>query len=350
MSEARQLFMEVSLAAQKQSFSEVEALNTFRGPQGPRGEPGGIDNLVINGKESVPVDGKNTINLTPADLGALGKNETAANANALNGKDAKFYSRPRNLLDNSDFEIAQAGYGGYHGAVIYAADRWMQNDSTVRTYEKVTHNGHGALKCASATRIQQKLYLVEGQTYTGAFYINDKLYLHSFTANGGSSGSGEIWINKQSDGTYMFIISGIPAGGVVSEPVLYPGSYTTDNLPPYVPKGYAAEMAECQRYYIQFRQAYFPVAIHNTSIRRFIISIPLDMPMINTSTKATATIVSPPVTLRAGGTTYNLADLEVSEVLIYDGSYHIIISTSTQIPNAYAGFVGLSTYAISKDL
>lgn len=40
MSEARQLFMEVSLAAQKQSFSEVEALNTFRGPQGPKGDKG----------------------------------------------------------------------------------------------------------------------------------------------------------------------------------------------------------------------------------------------------------------------------------------------------------------------
>lgn len=39
MSEARQLFMEVSLAAQKQSFSEVEAINTFRGP---KGEQGGI--------------------------------------------------------------------------------------------------------------------------------------------------------------------------------------------------------------------------------------------------------------------------------------------------------------------
>lgn len=92
MSEARQLFMEVSLAAQKQSFSEVEALNTFRGPQGPKGDPGSIDNLVINGKESVQVDGKNTINLTPEDVGALPSDGTAVNANALNGKDADEYA------------------------------------------------------------------------------------------------------------------------------------------------------------------------------------------------------------------------------------------------------------------
>lgn len=156
---------------------------------------------------------------------------------------------PTNLLDNPDFAVAQAGYGGYHGSMIYAADRWGQNDSTVRTYEKVTRNGHGALKCNAATRIQQKLFLVDGQAYTGSFYINDKLCLHTFTANGGSYGNNEILINYQSDGTYMFVITNIPDGGVVSEPVLYPGSYTAKTLPPYVPKGYAAELAECLRYY-----------------------------------------------------------------------------------------------------
>lgn len=30
---------------------------------------------------------------------------------------------------------------------------------------------------------------------------------------------------------------------------LYEGSYTADTLPPYQPKGYAAELAECKRYY-----------------------------------------------------------------------------------------------------
>ena len=30
-----------------------------------------------------------------------------------------------NLLINSNFRIAQAGYGGMHGSYKYAADRWM---------------------------------------------------------------------------------------------------------------------------------------------------------------------------------------------------------------------------------
>ena len=33
---------------------------------------------------------------------------------------------------------------------------------------------------------------------------------------------------------------------------LYEGSYTADTLPPYVPKGYASEFAECRRYYKRF--------------------------------------------------------------------------------------------------
>ena len=37
---------------------------------------------------------------------------------------------------------------------------------------------------------------------------------------------------------------------------LYEGSYTADTLPPYVPKGYAAEFAECRRYYKRFTAPY----------------------------------------------------------------------------------------------
>ena len=156
---------------------------------------------------------------------------------------------PGNLLDNSDFLVAQAGYGGKHGNVIYAADRWAQDDTTGRTYSSVAKDGHRALKCSTATRIQQKLVLLSGEAYTAACYVDDTLYIVSFTASGGAYGSGTLQVNCQSDGTYMFIVADIPAGGIVSEPVLYRGSYTSDSLPPYEPKGYAAELAECQRYF-----------------------------------------------------------------------------------------------------
>lgn len=212
----------------------------------PRGDTGEIGALKINGKTP---DASGAVTLGAGDVGALAAGATAVNSAKLGGKAPEYYIQPRNLLDNSDFEIAQAGYGGKHGSKVYAADRWMQNDTTERTYTYTTKNGHGALKCSTATRIQQNLHLVDGQDYTAAFYINNTLYVLNFTANGADNGSGAIWVNKQSDGTYMFIVSSIPAGGIVSEPVLYIGTYTADTLPPYVPKGYTAELAECSRWY-----------------------------------------------------------------------------------------------------
>lgn len=212
----------------------------------PRGDTGNIGALKINGKAP---DASGAVTLEAGDVGALAEGETAVDSAKLGGKAPEYYLQPKNLLDNSDFEIAQAGYGRKHGSKVYAADRWMQNDTTERTYTYTTKNGHGALKCSTATRIQQKLHLVDGQDYTAAFYINNTLYVLNFTANGADNGSGAIWVNKQSDGTYMFIVSSIPAGGIVSEPVLYIGTYTADTLPPYVPKGYARELAECQQRY-----------------------------------------------------------------------------------------------------
>ena len=40
MSEARQVVMKVSLAAQRQSVDAMQALSSFKGPKGDKGEPG----------------------------------------------------------------------------------------------------------------------------------------------------------------------------------------------------------------------------------------------------------------------------------------------------------------------
>lgn len=303
MSEARQLFMEVSLAAQKQSFSEVEALNTFRGPQGPRGEPGGIDNLVINGKEAVPVDGKNTINLTAADVYALPSGGTAVNANALNGKSAdeyilktdtaadsaklggkapEYYLQPRNLLDNSWWEVLkeivnQRGQTSFTGASgintgYIAIDRWLFY-GTGTTFN-IADGGieavnDGSATCGSAQRLTSGIIEV-GKTYTlackakvtGTCYLS---YGISSTANTASSDALEtetdtvhvftFTAGTSTDGQYNFRIRSTAEAATIKVGwmALYEGEYTANNLPPYVPKGYAAELAECQRYYYQIK-------------------------------------------------------------------------------------------------
>ena len=206
----------------------------------PRGDVGNIGALTINGKAP---DDSGSVTLKAADVGALATGGTAVNASKLGGVDAsdyalktdtapdssklggkapEYYIQPRNLLDNSDFTnlVAQAGIGGNHGTVAYAADRWILDSGTV-SYDAgvgLTLNG----------TISQKL---ESQPagQTSAFV-------------GMVSGEASI---SYADGA-VTITSG---GGVIKWAALYEGSYTAETLPPYVPKGYAAELAECQRYY-----------------------------------------------------------------------------------------------------
>ena len=252
----------------------------------PRGDVGRIENLTINGK---PVE-SGTITLTAADLGAasaesvnqlkddkldktataadsgkLGgvaasdyalKTDTAPDSSKLGGKAPEYYLQPRNLLDNSDFTnlVAQAGIGGNHGTVTYAADRWILDSGTV-SYEAgvgLTLNG----------TIRQKLeFSPTGETSTFV---------------GMASGAASI---SYADGAVTITSS----GGVIKWAALYEGSYTADTKPPYVPKGYAAELAECQRYYYTIKSdganfaAYAAGTMNTASSAYFPILFPIPM-------------------------------------------------------------------------
>ena len=158
----------------------------------------------------------------------LDKTATAADSSKLGGKAPEYYLQPRNLLDNSDFTnlVAQASIGGNHGTVAYAADRWILDSGTV-SYEAGV-----------------------GLTLNGT--ISQKLEFHSTGQTSAFVGmvSGDASISY-ADGA-VTITSG---GGVIKWAALYEGSYTAETLPPYVPKGYAAELAECQRYFRKGAQA-----------------------------------------------------------------------------------------------
>lgn len=137
---------------------------------------------------------------------------------------ARSYGSNYNLLDNSDFTnlVAQAGIGGNHGTIAYAADRWILDSGTV-AYEAgvgLTLNG----------TIRQKIeHQPAGQT--SAFV-------------GMASGAASI---SYADGAVTITSS----GGVIQWAALYEGEYAAETLPEYNPKGYGAELAECQRYYLR---------------------------------------------------------------------------------------------------
>ena len=178
-----------------------------------------------------------------------------------------------NLLDNSDFvhPVAQSGVNGAHGATGYAVDRWM------RTSGATVSQAADGLKIVSdktswTAGIQQRIeakrfadvmtfavrgvfpvacrlfvYIGSGTTNFGTAYFQgdaaERTLVLKLTKPDGLTGDEvvNVYISPDTEST--------GTAAVVRWAALYEGEYTAETLPPYVPKGYAAELAECLRYY-----------------------------------------------------------------------------------------------------
>ena len=184
------------------------------------------------------------------------------------------FGQPYNLLDNSDFAhpIAQAGVNGAHGATGYAVDRWE-----VTTGATVSQVADGLKIVSDKTSwtagIQQK---IEAKRFAdvmtlavhGIFPVACRLYAYigSGTVNFGDPGyfQGDpvertlvLKLTKPDGLTGDEVVNvyispdtgSTGTAAVVRWAAIYEGEYTAETLPPYVPKGYAAELAECLRYY-----------------------------------------------------------------------------------------------------
>lgn len=168
----------------------------------------------------------------------------------------------RNLLDNSDFTDPVNQRGGTSGAVTawtYFIDRWQATDAAL-TYSIGADGLHLTAGDAWMAQNVQSSETKVGTTYTLVVGFSDG----TFTLCTGALPAGETswteFAGENDDNCYvrMAKITGAviscsfkPKKAVVATwAALYEGAYTADTLPPYVPKGYAAELAECMRYAI----------------------------------------------------------------------------------------------------
>lgn len=149
-----------------------------------------------------------------------------------------------NLLDNSDFAhpVAQAGQNAMHGVHKYVCDRWVTWDGQDATFS------NGAITLDSLIDQNVDISIFDtSKRYTIAIGLADG----TISTNTG--------LLSDNIGTYVSAcffgkhidrwFARIGGGQTVKWAALYEGSYTADTLPPYTPKGYAAELAECQRYF-----------------------------------------------------------------------------------------------------
>lgn len=161
----------------------------------------------------------------------------------LGGKSPSYYLTAVNLLDNSNFKnpVNQRGQTSYTEEG-YTIDRWetwiesgIANVSLMEGYISINFGGHGAFyqKLAKGVIDLSKQYsLVIKQRGISPIISYPTAVLSN-------ADNDLITLADLRDGNTMEI----------EWCALYEGEYTAETLPPYVPKGYAVELAECRRYY-----------------------------------------------------------------------------------------------------
>ena len=219
----------------------------------------------------------------------LQKTDTAANSAKLGGKAPEYYIQPRNLLDNSDFTnpVNQRGQTSYN-SVGYTIDRWTKESNAILTISDDCINIDNSANSTEEVVIQKvdsdTAAKLIGKTVTIAICTSDgTVYAKSgvvaydvpvaLIEHNGFTFQLQFFRDAMS---YQVARLVIWAGSNVSVKwvALYEGSYTADTLPPYVPKGYAAELAECQRYFRKGVQAVTIGTLYNNSGSIFSLSVP----------------------------------------------------------------------------
>ena len=152
---------------------------------------------------------------------------------------------PRNLLDNSDFTnpVNQRGVTTVTPEeAAYTIDRWRLDAGNTLT----VNNGSITITGGWFAQPIEPKKIDPDKTYTAALYFSDGTVVAE---------TGVFARATQNMYTGFGISStGVPYAGIIKavtiqKIALYEGTYTRETLPEYQPKGFAAELKECQRYY-----------------------------------------------------------------------------------------------------
>jgi hypothetical protein len=250
---------------------------------------------------------------------------------------------PHNILDNSDFShpVNQRGQTEYYGTTGYTIDRWRAT-SVLRV---TVNDGYVSIKNESTGYYSLTQYFdpnifqfKQGEVYTAACKLHDGTILCGSVAITASEYDRAFRMDSGTTArfygsTNRFILMFAPGDAVDFEWVaIYKGEYTADTLPEYHPKGYGAELAECQRYFrvVQNGNGY---AGNNAYI-----FFPFEFRVV-----PTATVVSLG-TIRTDGS--SVTPTGVTAVNQYQGSVRLTMSgtypSSNQPANLYNANIQLS--------
>lgn len=257
------------------------------GPQGPPGKDGEDGVQTVAG---VSPDSSGNVPLTAAGVGALPQDGTAADSDKLGGKAPAYYVQPYNLLDNSDFTnpVNQRGEESWSNYGVYGIDRYMMLCSSGSTVSLTDDGLTLTPSAAQYAGIKQQLETYDGMAgkiYTIAVCVAGTWHCAAFTMGGATGGTplmdGLLFYSNDTNHILLRNTAGNSAI-TIERMALYEGEYTADTLPPYVPKGYAAELAECRRYYIAYSSTGWAAGFHPNGSAHIIVPLSVeDMRLAN---------------------------------------------------------------------
>lgn len=179
---------------------------------------------------------------------------TAVNSQKFGGKAPEYYLTPVNLLDNSWFGgryvggvkegiVCQVGLNGLHGTTKYPMDRWISwNLDAGFADGYITVNSPYDQRLDPNKIDANKVYTVAACFADGTITCSSGVA----SANIGGYANIGLYFNYNNGAPYVRMWHN--AADNYRWVALYEGQYTAETLPPYIPKGYAVELAECMRY------------------------------------------------------------------------------------------------------
>lgn len=265
------------------------------------------------------------------------KTDTAPDSSKLGGKAPEYYLQPRNLLDNSDFRnpVNQRGiYSAVNGQ--YIIDRWLFANSNFTGNVTITQSANGITITNDAGA--DTIAII--QRFIDKNYYNGKYTHAAKTTDGLVFGYTEV---TDSENSIIQTSIWIPTGATVVWAALYEGTYTADTLPPYVPKGYAAELAECQRYYLPISD-YWNMGVILTGTGYICLNVPTNIKMRITPNS----IISG---AKAYHPTYDWFDLTYRTIEWHSPFYRIIFNWPSNIQASISDIVLINgVTGLSADL
>ena len=205
-------------------------------------------------------------------------------------KRSKQNTNVRNLLDNSDFRnpVNQRGQNSYTKGSWggYTIDRWAVGSGTENTVNIVTDgvSVKGGIiqwledvvtkallgkKVTCAAKVNSAVYVLSGVVPDNTEWTR----ISTVTFDGGNVTLG-ITAGKRFE-----IAITCATQKNIEWAALYEGEYTAETLPEYQPKGYGAELAECQRYYIKISSNSWTYCAYPNGTGFAIATIPTKYPM-----------------------------------------------------------------------